>query len=313
MKVFITVDVECYTGDFEREVWANGLGLDYIVDQCARHGAPATYFVEALCATRWGSEPLERICRRIMEGGQRVELHLHPSVAVLDGFQDQHDVFLNQDRATQLRLLTEGIRCLKQAGVPSVSAFRAGDLAANADTLTAMKEAGLPISSNRDLCLVSSIRTQLNEAFPVANDLSRQDGVLDVPVTCLRSPLPFLDGPFRHLEISAVSSREMCWSLDRLSKEGYAAACILTHPPEFYRWNNGRPWAIAKNCRRFEDLLRFLKSRTDMEACVISEQLISNKLSEKSRKMPTLPAWFSLLRVVEQGWYRMRYGARDYL
>jgi hypothetical protein len=273
MQVFLTVDVECYTGDFEREVWAHGLGLEYLLEKCSEHEAPATYFVEALCATRWGLAPLARICQRIQAAGQRVELHLHPSVARLEGFQDKQDVLSNQDRATQLRLLHEGVRALNQAGVADVTAFRAGDLAANGDTLAAMKEAGLQISANRNMCLQSSIRTQINDKFPVANDLSRHDGIIDVPVTCLRSPLPALDGPFRHLEISAVSTREMCWALDRLSAAGYAAAGILTHPPEFYRWNNGRPTPIKKNCRRLEALLRFLGERSDMEVCVIDSQL----------------------------------------
>jgi hypothetical protein len=147
----------------------------------------------------------------------------------------------------------------------------------------------------------------------VANDLSRHDGIIDVPVTCLRSPLPALDGPFRHLEISAVSTREMCWALDRLSTAGYAAAGILTHPPEFYRWNNGRPIPIKKNCRRLEALLRFIQQRADMEACVIDGRLATAHPPLAPRPIPWFPVRFSALRVVEQGIYRLRYGARDRL
>ncbi|MEX2176394.1 MAG: hypothetical protein WD872_18670 [Pirellulaceae bacterium] len=310
MKVFITVDVESYTGDYEREVWGNGLGLEYLLRQCSQHGTPATYFVEALGATRWGGEPLARICRSILAAGQRVELHLHPSVAQLDGFQDQDDVFWNQDQATQLRLLLEGVRQLKLAGVPEVTAFRAGDLAANEVTLAAMKQAGLSIGAHRNLFVGSSIRTKINGSFPAANDLSRADGIVDIPVTCLRSPLPFLDGPYRHLEVCAVSSQEMCWALDRLQSSGYACAGILTHPPEFFRWNDGRATPIVKNCRRFESLLGFLQQRADMEVCVVDSRVLEMSLPHSSPAVPAWPLWMSLLRFGEQAAFRLRHGAR---
>ncbi len=310
MKVYLTVDVESYAGDYEREVWGQGLGLEYLLAQCQRFGTPATYFVEALGVTRFGAAPLARVCHSIQAAGQCVQLHLHPSLAQLDGFQDKDDVFWNQDREAQLRLLREGIRRLHEAGVSDVTAFRAGDLAANDDSLVAMKQVGLRVSANRNLCLRSSIRSQVNGSFPAANDLSEAEGVVDIPVTCLKSPLPFLDGPYRHLEVCAISSREMCWALDRLQKAGYACAGILTHPPEFYRWRDGRATPIAKNRRRLEALLAFLARSRDLEVCVVDGSVIQSRKAAHSPAVPAWPLWMSLLRLGEQAAFRFRYGAR---
>ena len=105
MHVILTVDVESYTGDYEREVWADGLGLPFILDACRRHGVVATWFVEALGATRWGRAPLRRIVEKLRLEGQDVQLHLHPVVARIDGFEDREDVLCHRDLATQTMLI----------------------------------------------------------------------------------------------------------------------------------------------------------------------------------------------------------------
>ncbi|MFC1453461.1 hypothetical protein ACFLSJ_08985, partial [Verrucomicrobiota bacterium] len=127
-----------------------------------------------------------------------------------------------------------------------------------------MKRNGLAVSSNRDLDAKSSIRSALNDAFPVRNDVCDLRGIVDVPLTALRSPFPFLDGRFRHMEISAMGLREMCDGLRRLAAAGYACASVLTHPREFFRPTRTGFVYVRKNCRRLEGLLRFARGRPDI-------------------------------------------------
>ena len=300
MNVFLTVDVECYTGDYEREVLGAGRGLDYVLARCREHGCRATFFVEALGATRWGPEPLRRICRAILDAGQEIQLHIHPVVARLDGFEDRGDVLWQHDRSTQERLMAEGIRILRECGVPEARAFRAGDFAANKDTLEAMENLGLAIGSNRDLDRKSSTRSRLNDLFPVRNDLSRVGAVADLPLTAFRSPLPFLDGPYRHLEISAVALREMTDVLGKLAAAGYACATLLTHPAEFFRWSGGAAVPIAKNCRRLEGLLAFLRRRKVMPTLTLSQCLEQTRLPVESLPDVSPSMLHSFARVCEQ-------------
>ncbi len=247
MRLFITVDVECYTGNYDREVYGGGWGLPFILGQCRTWGAKATFFVEALGATRWGPAGVERICRDVRAAGQEVQLHLHPVVAKIDGFADRDDVMCKHDGATQERLIRVGTEVLRQVGV-SVSAFRAGDLAANEDTLAAMKRVGIRVGSNRDLDTKSSIRSRINDVFPVRNDACCLDGVLDIPVSAFVSPVPFLDGRYRHLEISALSLREMTTGLQKMAQAGYATAVVLTHPGEFFALDAARRDTDPKEC-----------------------------------------------------------------
>lgn len=311
MNVFLTVDVECYSGDYEAEVYGHGLGLPFIIETCQRYGIRATFFVEALGATRWGEAGVRRICRDLTEARQDIQLHLHPSVAGMEGLESCRDVFSALDQATQAMLLEEGMGILRRCGATGISAFRAGDLAADAGTLLAMDRACIRIGSNRDLDVKCSIRSKLNHAFPVVNDISVLNGQLDIPVTSLRSPFPVLDGPFRHMEISAVGAAEMRDGLRKLGRAGYATATILTHPGEFFRTVNGRFVPIPKNRDRWERLLCLVAHEPGMMVCPIGGY--KGPLPESSPGIPRLNPWFSLVRVVEQARHRFwakRHGVR---
>jgi len=305
VNVVLTVDVECYSGDYEREVIARGLGLPFILSCLENHHMAATFFVEGLGATRWGIAETQRICNDLREAGQEIQLHLHPSVASLDGFVDMDDVLWNQDATTQERLIRAGMDVLQQCGV-KVSAFRAGDCAANYDTLRALKRAGVLLGSNRNLDTKSSIRSKVNDAFPVLNDVSTVDGIIDVPVTSFRSPVPKCDGTFRHCEISALSFVEMKDGLMKACRAGYSTVGILTHPGEFFRYTKRGLVSIEKNCRRMEQLLAFISSRPEFNMCTISECATISPLPQKSPPEIRLSLRYTLLRVVEQGVDRIR-------
>lgn len=299
MFVFLTIDVECYFGDFEREVYGSGLGLEFILGVLDRYRLPATFFVEALGATRWGTEHLCEMCKRIAEHGHQIGLHCHPAVANISGFRDRYDLLLNQDVDTQARLLALGRDLLSRAGVDSVSTFRAGDLAANRDTLAAMRRTGFSRGSNRDLDTKCSTRSQLNDVFPVPNDISACDGVVDVPVSCFRSSWPVFDGLYRHLEISAVGFQEMRWALNRMASCGYIGACILTHPAEFFRWRRGRAVPIVKNCRRWEQLAAYVARHSLLRPVPMRSECV-DRAAAALRPEIRMPALWSLVRLVEQ-------------
>lgn len=306
MHVILTVDVESYTGNYAREVFAEGRGLTYMLEVCRRYGVRGTYFVEALGATRWGRDTVAQICRLILAHGHEVGLHVHPVVARLDGFSDRWDVLWEYDAATQTRLLREGREILEACGVPELVSFRAGDLAADENTLAAMSATGFPIGSNRDLDRKCSTRSRLNESFAVRGDIARANGVTDVPVTAFRSPLPRLDGSYRHLEIAAMGSAEMHQGLLKMAREGYACACILAHPGEFYRYNRGRLRVVAKNCRRYERLLQFMSETRELTPVTLAEAARNWSGTHRQPHEIMLRRATTMARVVEQVADRLR-------
>ncbi|MEI6150351.1 MAG: hypothetical protein WCS01_14720 [bacterium] len=308
MKVYLTIDVETYSGDCARDIDGGGLGLGYLLEQLHRFDVRATFFMEALGATQWGNGPLREMCRRVMDPGHSVQLHIHPVTAKLEGFRDKFDTMWRQDRVCQARLIGKGLEILESCGIQGVAAFRAGSLAANKDTLLAMMDCGIRVGSNRDLDVKSSIESKLNEYFPVINDVSANAGVVDVPVTVLRSPFPGLDGRFRHLEICAVGAGELINALRRLERAGYASVCILTHPQEFFAMTPNGPVPKWANRRRLERLLDFLaKARRVFEPDTMDARISALSLSLHVRPMLTFNPLHSFVRLVEQAAKRLEW------
>ena len=85
MQLFLTIDVESASGDYNRDVFADGYGLNYILTSLSRQGLKATFFVEAMDGTRSDSTRLAETCKCILTAGQEVQLHLHPEMANLEG------------------------------------------------------------------------------------------------------------------------------------------------------------------------------------------------------------------------------------
>ena len=83
--------------------------------------------------------------------------------------------------------------------------------------------------------------------------------VLDVPVSCFRSPFPRLDGSYRHLQITAAGSGETRCVLRGMARAGYRSAAVLTHPGEFFERTPAGPVPNIKNRRRWESLLLLLQ------------------------------------------------------
>src|SRR5690606_8383307 len=87
-------------------------------------------------------------------GGHSIQLHLHSEWAdeshprPLPHIPEKRQHLQYLPREDQRTLIRLGLEMLREAGVPSVSAFRAGSFAANADTFRALREAGIPIDSS---------------------------------------------------------------------------------------------------------------------------------------------------------------------
>jgi peptidoglycan/xylan/chitin deacetylase (PgdA/CDA1 family) len=305
LNICLTVDVESYTEDYEEHVYGNGSGLLYILETLRKHGAAATFFVEALGATRWGHEPFKKLCRQIHDAGHEKGLQIHPVVANLPGFSDTEDILWMHDFQTQLRLIEAGRDVMKECCISHIAIFRAGDLAANADTLRAMKSAGLLLGSNRDLDKKSTIYSEVNDLFPVRNDISSVDGITDLPVTAFRSPLPWLDGSYRHMQITALSFPEMAYGLMKMKDAGYSCATVLMHPHEFFNVKNKEFVPNKKNRARLESLLDFIKTQPDLSIKPATE--CAKSVDNRSGSLPEirLPLHLSLQRVVEQAMARV--------
>jgi len=302
LNVFLTFDVEVGVDEeIGCCIYGGGHGLPYVLEACRKYDVRATFFVEAMGATRWGADYLKEICSLIMSDGHEIQLHIHPAVAVLPGFCDELDVMWRIREQDQAMLIENGLAILVECGCNRPVAFRAGSLAANEATLRAMETNGIYIGSNRDLDLKTSIESKLNDSFPIINDISVNGKIVDLPVSVFKSPLPWLDGQYRHLEICAVSVLETKSVLTGFKNAGYSCVTFLSHPSEFFTARSGGYRPIRKNCRRLEWLLQMVSSDDDMRVRTVSECVLVEPLPADSPAMVSVnPAW-SLMRVLEQG------------
>jgi hypothetical protein len=58
-----------------------GVGVAWQLEQLRRNGLKASFFVDPMPALTYGMEWMKRVVGAILEGGQEVQLHLHPNWA----------------------------------------------------------------------------------------------------------------------------------------------------------------------------------------------------------------------------------------
>src|SRR4051794_33132917 len=175
LNVFLTVDTELWpyaadwrtaglSRDFKRDIdgaTADGeYGVPYQVRRLSEHGLKAVFFVEALFAGAAGLEPLRRIVDMVQEGGQEVQLHLHPEwlrwldPSPLPGrFGDNMKDFTTDEQAL---LIARGLENLRAAGARDVCAFRAGNYGADLNTLHALARNGVRFDTSYNFCYLDA-------------------------------------------------------------------------------------------------------------------------------------------------------------
>lgn len=265
--VFITIDTEFavrhYAAGLDLDAIYDlslepaGVGLRYQLAMFARHALKACFFVDPMPAMVFGLDPVRRMVETILDAGQEVQLHLHPSwtTARLDDRAVRgRDLMHEYSHAEQIDLLEGATELLVAAGAPRPIAFRAGSYGANDDTLTALAMTGFLFDSSHN-----------GAAAPVASRISLppdciaplREAVIEVPVTVIEdSP-----GSLRTFQLCALSTGEMEAALDHARDERHAAVTIVSHGFELANRSGTRPNGV--HVRRFEALCERLEADAD--------------------------------------------------
>ncbi len=332
-RVYFTVDVEgaeervvrghpVPPQGYDLRVWCkfrnreDELGLPLITRELDAFGFKGTFFTEVFGSYFFGEAGLRAICSRLRDGGHDVQLHTHP-VQRNAGYRSKGDEPAPDDLAAydvdaQTALIREGIEILARAGVPkgNVVSLRAGNFGASNETWAAMKRAGLALSSNYNPCYFSKgctmrapdARAGLFEAVP---------GVWELPITNFREK----SGAPRHLQITAVSSREMHRAMTDARAQGVREICIVTHSFEFCHIDSveerrGRPNTL--NVHRLKSLCRFLADHAgefEVDTCGALGKRLALGLERvdpaTTRELPVGRTRLRAARMVEQAFKRI--------
>lgn len=317
LDVFYTIDTEVWCDGwsdldarfplaFDRHIHGRTARGDYGLPLQARmlreHGLTGVFFVEPLFALRFGASPLAEIVALLREAQQDIQLHLHtewldeaPVRLLADSLRKRQ--FLRGFSADEQRVvIAEGLRLLRAAGAPAVTAFRAGNFGFNAETLGALAANGLRFDSSYNACSLgpsSGLRPGEQLVEPIL-----QDGVYEYPVTV------FVDGTrrLRPLQLTACSWSEIEGILWRSLEAGRQSAVIVSHSFELLDSSRTRPDPIA--LRRFESMCRFLDRqrgsfRTQGFASLQGQAVATQPAPLRS------PPWHTAWRLAEQGFRRL--------
>ena len=224
-----------------------GVGVGYQLERLAAHGLKACFFVDPMPALLYGSEPIRRMVEPILEAGQEVQLHLHPSWA-----DPANPVFelTGLDGQTQLGLIRTARDLLVEAGAPPPIAFRSGSYAADLATLEALAELGIGFDSSHNGSHHPDPSALPLDPRRIAPALVA--GLVEIPVTQIEQR----PGSLRHLQICAVSFDEMRAALLHAARNGHPVVTIVGHSFELAA--RGGRTANATLVRRFEKLCVFL-------------------------------------------------------
>jgi peptidoglycan/xylan/chitin deacetylase (PgdA/CDA1 family) len=203
--VTITVDVEGAPGTAPFDNLIMGklpgvreqYGVGMIMDLCEKHNVKATFFVDVYEYRLHGEERMRELVQEIHRRGHDVELHTHPawpanalSPLVTDstysyGVHSPDKIGMKQyGLAEQVEIIEEGIHKLEAWGVGRPVAHRAGDLAADYNTLKALARTGIRVDSSMAYrwpnCALNDPLLTRNK---VVSYESEEGCVMEIPVT----------------------------------------------------------------------------------------------------------------------------------
>lgn len=195
-----------------KETW----GVYHLANIFRQWNISATFFIDCYEHVLWGEPLLEKVCVDLVELGQDVQLHTHPSwrndrrdyPALRELKKKSYSLPQNKDfmaklsRSEQIEVLQHGIELLeKWTGVKPI-AHRSGGYSANQDTIESLAEVGIPIDSSM---FRGHSNSQLDWGY---NRVIERNGVIEVPVTCFHRLWVK-----RHMKVK-LPAESMCFKTD---------------------------------------------------------------------------------------------------
>lgn len=278
-KVAITVDTEpSVAGAFSdpsrfkplihEPVWGEVAGtseaLGFILRTLNQHNLRATFFIETVHLSYFPEEIMKGYVRRLHDGEQDLQLHLHPVWSRFEGgtFARVSDHCRDLDEGRLADLIASGAGHIEAWCGRRPVCLRTGNFSVSTSIYRAMRQAKMRISSN--ICL--AVAPPREQELHFTGGVHRIEGIVELPVTCFRDRGPIGRGRYRPLQISACRFEEMRDLLNTLHTRGASVAVVVTHPFEFLKWSGPDFSRLRANRlvqRRFAQLCQFLAANAD--------------------------------------------------
>lgn len=253
-KKGLQTQAENFARSISCETTDGSFGVGWQARMLREYGLSGVFFVDPMPALIWGVGAIADIVAPILAYGHDIQLHLHTEWLSLlgdDGPIGGRTGSLLRDFSydDQRALIALGRDLLVDAGASAPIAFRAGNYAANDDTLRALAALGFAYDSSHCPGLANSeceISLGQDDRAPLEHC-----GVTEVPTGCLAD----FQG-LRHAQITALSLSELKAAIRFARDQEIAHFTLVSH--SFELLNRKRTKANKIVCRRFEALCAFL-------------------------------------------------------
>lgn len=292
-------------------------GLSLIVDELNKYGMKGTFFCEMLATPVLGEEDTRSITDFLLNQGQDVQLHLHPTfhhyheyrTAKRDG-RELKDVFKcdllslhSEDQ--QLALLEEACDLFRKYTGSSPFAFRSGNFSADRRTLRILKKMNIAIDSsfepnNR------FVHSSFKDDPPLFNRVQKIEEIWEFPITVART-WSWRGPAYKPFTISAISNIEMERILNCAFTHGMEHVIVVFHCFSTVKAKDSSYTIFKPNkivIQRLKRLLFFL-DKYSSRFMVKTFGDLKNNLDQLEIKqhavVPRLGLWHSATRKVVQG------------
>ncbi|MDJ0656787.1 MAG: hypothetical protein QNJ40_21680 [Xanthomonadales bacterium] len=316
MKVFLTIDTETwwFYDDFldnhrsavYGEVGGKQYGLPYQLQLFRDHGLKANFFVEPLFTLSSGMDPLSEMVASIQNAAQDVQLHIHTEWLERTGKNfllsgQTGDNISEFSLGDQVELIANAKHLLQQAGAENITAFRAGNYGANADTLLALAQNGIYQDTSYNYCYLDA-ECKLRMERPLYQPC-RVGEIIEYPITFFED----FPGHFRHLQVTACSSSEMEHVLNTALAQNWGHVVVVLHTFECVQRLNssGRHRVDHIVLRRLKNLCRFLdRNRDRFSTELFSEQPSADLATSEVTRAPRSKVRYFVQRQLQQVYRR---------
>ena len=323
VQVYITIDTEYEFGftakhghgsraaNFDRAIRGRtpdgDAGIFHQMDVMDAHGLKAVFFVDPMPALLWGKRAVADVVEPVLKRGHDVQLHMHTEWLALLGDRNplgrRTGTSMKEFTADEQRVLIErGIELLMAAGAPRPVAFRAGNYAANDDTLRALAEAGIAYDTSHPPAL-SNGECEIGLGAEHRRPLERL-GVIEVPIGCIGDAF----GGLRHAQITALSYRETAAALRHARDNAIGDFTLVSHSFELLCRQRKRINRIVR--RRFEKVCATIAGMKGVTTATYAGQ--PPQLARRTVDAPVLPPAPLLNgeRMIEQAVANALYGSK---
>ncbi|MDP4536364.1 hypothetical protein Q3O60_09195 [Alkalimonas collagenimarina] len=313
VNVFITIDTEVwnfydnFTDNFNSAIHGRinerSYGLEFQLDQFAKHNLKANFFVDPLFSLPGGQDSLKEVVQLINKFQQDVQLHIHTEWLEITGIDLLGNRKTGYNIASfsadeQIKLLGHAKELLVSAGATKLCAFRAGNYGANTYTLSALAANDIYIDTSYNRMYLDG-----HCGLKQSQDLLEPQylgEVLEYPISFYYEP----NGNVRHVQVAACSFYEMKAILEYAHQQGWPSVVIVLHSFEWIKRIKGKAKKHVLDpivLQRFDKLCKYLAKHEDrFKTQLFSEQ---DRNAVKSHGISTLykqAKWTYFHRQLEQ-------------